>query len=203
MSLRNSWDDVEITDPQTMRALAHPVRLAILSQLQRAGPMTATQLSERVGASPSVASWHLRHLASFGLVADAADPSGRRDGRRRWWRAVSRGFRFQMPDGPEGRQAGRMLMTRMVAQAVEQAGRWTAEVAPRLDDRWSRESGSGNTRVRVTPAEARAIQEAIERVIGPYVEREVAGHEPGPDARTVRIIRLLLPELDDAEDDPS
>ena len=54
-----------------MRALTHPVRLAILSRLQRHGPATATELSEHVDASPSVTSWHLRHLAAFGLVRDS------------------------------------------------------------------------------------------------------------------------------------
>jgi DNA-binding transcriptional ArsR family regulator len=71
MSLTNPLGDFEITDPQAMRALAHPVRLAILVRLQRHGPATATQLSSFVDASPSVTSWHLRHLSSFGLVEDA------------------------------------------------------------------------------------------------------------------------------------
>ena len=54
-----------------MRALAHPVRLAILSRLQRHGPATATELSEHVDASPSVTSWHLRHLAASAWSATA------------------------------------------------------------------------------------------------------------------------------------
>jgi hypothetical protein len=70
MSLTNPYGDFELTDPQAMRALAHPVRLAILDRLQRHGPATATQLSPHVGATPSVTSWHLRHLATFGLVED-------------------------------------------------------------------------------------------------------------------------------------
>ena len=57
-----------------MRALAHPVRLAILSFLRRNGPTTATVLAPHVGATPSVPSLHLRHLAGFGLVTDA-DPA--------------------------------------------------------------------------------------------------------------------------------
>ena len=108
MSLRNPYGDFEITDPQAMRALAHPVRLAALSWLQRHGPATATQLSERVGASPSVTSWHLRHLANFGLVIDGPPPTGT-DKRQRWWRAATKGFRIEMPDTPEGAEAARLL----------------------------------------------------------------------------------------------
>jgi hypothetical protein len=55
-----------------MRALAHPVRLALLEQLQRHGPATASQLSPHVGATPSVTSWHLRHLAGS---ASSATPN--------------------------------------------------------------------------------------------------------------------------------
>ena len=95
MSLTNPYDDVELDDPRAMRALAHPVRLAILSRLQRHGPSTASRLSPDVGATPSVASWHLRHLASFGLVRDADVQA---DGRERWWEAAGRGIRFVAPD---------------------------------------------------------------------------------------------------------
>ncbi len=94
MSLTNPMGDFEVTDPKAMRALAHPVRLAILSRLQTHGPATATQLSPKVGATPSVTSWHLRHLASFGLVEDW---HGGTDRRQRWWQATSRGFRYEAP----------------------------------------------------------------------------------------------------------
>ena len=48
---KNSRDQLEITDPRAMRALAHPVRLDLLAALA-AGPLTATQCAERVGESP-------------------------------------------------------------------------------------------------------------------------------------------------------
>ncbi|RLQ11359.1 ArsR family transcriptional regulator, partial [Micromonospora sp. BL1] len=79
---RNPYGDLELTEPTAMRALSHPVRLAILSRLQRHGAATATELSEHVGASPSVTSWHLRHLAGFGLVRDSAVGG---DARKRYW----------------------------------------------------------------------------------------------------------------------
>src|SRR6476469_10568300 len=98
MSLRNPqnpYGDLELEDPRAMRALAHPVRLAILSHLQRTGPATATELSEHVDATPSVASWHLRHLAQFGLVRDSDVGD---DGRKRYWEAAARGVRIEFPD---------------------------------------------------------------------------------------------------------
>jgi DNA-binding transcriptional ArsR family regulator len=190
MSLKNPLGDFEITDPQAMRALAHPVRLAALSYLQRNGPATATQLSTEVGASPSVVSWHLRHLAGFGLVVDEPDPGA--DRRKRWWRAVARGVRFEMPDNVEGRAAGRMLRTEMMTEAVDQIGYWLAEIEPVLDEEWSRVGGSSNTRVRLTPDEAGQVEDAIEHLLAPYVTR--ADGDVPAEARGVRAIRFMLPE---------
>ncbi|WP_328521609.1 ArsR family transcriptional regulator [Kribbella sp. NBC_00359] len=192
MSLRNPYGDFEITDPQAMRALAHPVRLAALSYLQKNGPATATQLSEHVGASPSVTSWHLRHLATFGLVVDGPPPSGS-DRRQRWWNAVARGFRYAMPDTPEGTEAGRLLRTEMMNEALESAQHWIAETEPVLDPEWSRLGGSANTLLVLTPAEAEAVESAIEQLLAPYVQRRDAGDTPA-DARPVRYLRMSLPE---------
>ena len=43
----------ELTDPRAMRAMAHPVRLALMEALNHRGPMTATEAAELVGESPS------------------------------------------------------------------------------------------------------------------------------------------------------
>lgn len=192
MSLRNPYGDFEITDPQAMRALAHPVRLAALSHLQRNGPATATQLSEHVGASPSVTSWHLRHLATFGLVTDGPPPDGVADRRQRWWRAVARGFRFEMPDTPEGVEAGRMLGAELMNQVLENAQHWLTEIEPGLPARWRRAAGSANTRVHLTPDELQEVEDAIESVLAPYVQRGADGAPA--DAQPVRLLRLALPE---------
>lgn len=192
MSLRNPYGDFEITDPQAMRALAHPVRLAALSYLQKNGPATATQLSEHVGASPSVTSWHLRHLAEFGLVIDVPPPSGT-DRRQRWWNSAARGFRYEMPATPEGAEAGRLLRTEMMNQVLEAAQQWLVETEPSLDPEWSRLAGSANTLLSLTSAEAEALESAIEQLMAPYVQRRDAGETPD-DARPVRYLRISLPE---------
>src|SRR5579859_585429 len=74
-----------ITDPRTMRGLAHPARLAILQHLVLDGPATATECAEVAGLSPSACSYHLRALARYGFVDE--DPSGGSDRRHRPWRA--------------------------------------------------------------------------------------------------------------------
>ncbi|MEU7090643.1 helix-turn-helix domain-containing protein [Streptomyces viridifaciens] len=188
----NRLGDIEITDPKAMRALAHPVRLAILERLQRHGPATATQLSPDVGATPSVTSWHLRHLAGFGLVQDAEAAADRRERR---WEAVARGFRFGMPADEAGQSAARMLSREMFARSADLPHRWVTETEPELDPMWRKPAGLANTRVVVSPDELAAIEDAIQGVLAPYVTRDPAQRPSG--SRGVRLLRYVLPEADE------
>src|ERR687893_2706589 len=77
-----------IDEPETVRALAHPVRLELLTYLMANSPATASQCARAVGDTPSNCSYHLRALAKVGLVA--RDESA--DGRERPWRALVTGF---------------------------------------------------------------------------------------------------------------
>lgn len=186
--MSNPFDDVELT-PRGMRALAHPTRLAILNRLQKAGPSTATALAPEVGATPSVTSWHLRHLAEHGLVRDAAVES---DGRQRWWEAVGRGVRFTRPSDAAGRDAAALLSRMMFDQARDLPDRWAQEVEPLLEDDWRRAAGLSNTTIVATAAEVERIEAAIEEVLAPYVLRKDDA-APGGDARAVRMLRYVLP----------
>jgi DNA-binding transcriptional ArsR family regulator len=185
----NRYGDVEL-DAQGMRALAHPVRLAILTRLQQHGPQTATGLSQHVGASPSVTSWHLRHLAKHGLIRDAEDLG---NGRERWWKAASRGFRVAVSD-EVGRRAARALRDALDEAEGDQVGTWRREVEPHLELEWSALSGLANTTILVTREELEQVEDAMEALLAPYVLRKDGPAEEVPEgARLVRIRRHVLP----------
>ncbi|WP_233601145.1 MULTISPECIES: helix-turn-helix transcriptional regulator [Micromonospora] len=198
MSLRNPggagnpYGDLELTEPKAMRALSHPVRLAVLARLQRYGPATATELAEHVGATPSVTSWHLRHLAGFGLVQDSGTGG---DARKRYWRASAKGFRFRFPDDEEGQAASQVLSRAMFTQYADLPRRWMAEVEPQLAPEWRREAGVSNTNVPLTAVELAAVNAAIEQVLAPYVTRDPADRPAG--ARHVRFMRYVMPEAEE------
>jgi DNA-binding transcriptional ArsR family regulator len=183
--------DLVVSDPKVMRALAHPVRLAALSYLQRYGPATATQLADHVDASPSVISWHLRHLASFGLVDDA-EPEEGRDRRQRWWKARARGWAVEMGEDPESQAAGRMLRDELLATAQAQVGQWLTNIEPELEPQWHRLAGVANTRVMLTPSELESLQEKMTALLAEYVHRD-ASQIPA-EARLVRVLRHHLPD---------
>jgi DNA-binding transcriptional ArsR family regulator len=192
VSADNPLGDVVITDPTAMRALAHPVRLAILDLLRRNGPASATELAPALGASPSVTSWHLRHLASFGMVRDS-EPAA--DRRYRRWEAVGRGYRFEVPEDPgdaEARSAARLLSEQMFVRAGEVPARWLDRTEPGLDPAWRRLAGVSNTRVVVSADELAVILAGLENVLAPYVTRDAAGRPAG--SRGVRLMRYVLPE---------
>src|ERR1700686_3735301 len=80
----------DVNDPKTLRALTHPVRLALLEALALEGPLTATAAGELIGESPTTCSFHFRQLAKYGFVEEAdAGP-----GRNRPWKIINVGMRF-------------------------------------------------------------------------------------------------------------
>ncbi|HEY7225324.1 MAG TPA: helix-turn-helix domain-containing protein [Micromonosporaceae bacterium] len=87
---KTSTNRATIRDPAALRALAHPVRLALLDHLgQRPDGATATECATVVGLSPSATSYHLRALAKVGMITAA--PS-RGDGRERVWQVSHEGY---------------------------------------------------------------------------------------------------------------
>jgi DNA-binding transcriptional ArsR family regulator len=49
----------QISDARALRALSHPVRLALLEALAT-GPLTATEAGELIDETPTTCSFHLR-----------------------------------------------------------------------------------------------------------------------------------------------
>lgn len=80
-----------------LRAFAHPARLRMLSLL-RGRALSATQLAAELGIAHGSASYHLRQLASAGLV-ELAEQRVRRGGKERTYRLAQparlRGFGTQ------------------------------------------------------------------------------------------------------------
>ena len=119
---------VRLSDPRSLRAMAHPVRLELLARLRSQGPLTATQAGALVGESPANCSFHLRQLAKWGLVEEAG--GGR--GRERPWRATAAATTWsaagpdQAPDRTGAAAAGQELTRALAAWYVERLSAWAA-----------------------------------------------------------------------------
>lgn len=113
----------QLTDAREIRAIAHPVRMALLEALAREGPLTATEAGELLGESPSNMSFHLRTLAKYGFVEEA--PGGA--GRQRPWRRVPVQHVF-LDDSDEAATAvaTQTLSRHFAARAFERREEWEA-----------------------------------------------------------------------------
>jgi DNA-binding transcriptional ArsR family regulator len=111
----------KITDARTMRALAHPVRIALVEELALGGAMTATEVGERIGESPTTCSFHLRQLAKYGWVEEA----GGGKGRARPWRISAIGFSLASShDDPETDIAASTLTNLFVERQLNRYRVW-------------------------------------------------------------------------------
>ena len=93
-------------DPRILRAIAHPARSRILSELHAAGSLRAADVARILDIPANQASFHLRQLAKYGLVVEA--PEEARDKRDRVWRmAPEDGISFRTTDvlAQPGREA--------------------------------------------------------------------------------------------------
>ena len=142
----------ELTDPRAMRAMAHPVRLALLEALSHHGQLTATEAAEIVGESPSNCSFHLRQLAKYGFVEEADGGTGR----QRPWRSVHTGMRFtDVQEDPETALAAGTLARVFHERWLERA-RAGMDRRQYLPEEWRRVTGSDQMTLYVTPEEMKA-----------------------------------------------
>lgn len=87
-----STEWTKISEPERIRALAHPLRLELLDYLREVPEATATECAERTGESVASCSFHLRTLAKYGYI----EPAERR-GREKPWRLARRGTHDMRP----------------------------------------------------------------------------------------------------------
>ena len=66
-------------NPRSIRALAHPARLAIINALVTGDELTATECAELTGLSPSATAYHLKLLERYGIVETAPSRPDRRE----------------------------------------------------------------------------------------------------------------------------
>ncbi|MDE3131923.1 MAG: helix-turn-helix transcriptional regulator [Acidobacteriota bacterium] len=156
-----------ITDAQTMRALAHPVRLELLDLLQRDGELTATRAAEALGDSPGNMSWHLQTLAKYGFVEEA----GGGKGRSRPWRLVEKSNRFTASDDdPGAAAAGTALAGQVLDRAVEMDRQWMATRSS-YPTEWQNSAFLNNSIAYLTADELLAVCEEFVAIVVRYNER--------------------------------
>lgn len=176
-----------ITDAKALRALAHPLRVALLNHLMAYGPLTASECAEAVGSTASNCSWHLRNLALYQLV-ERVESS---DGRQRPWRAAATGFDYgDLEAGPAARAANQALSTLWLDEDHRLAREYLRR-HDQLDDAWRRVGGLSNYELRMSPEELGRLRDALDALIRPYIG--LTRDDPPPHAQPVHLSLLAFP----------
>lgn len=87
-----------VTDPATLRALAHPLRQRIIWELAVRESARAADLASIIDEPANVVSYHLRALAKVGILEEA--PELARDTRDRVWRMAHQEGLYAEPGEP-------------------------------------------------------------------------------------------------------
>ena len=118
-------------DAQTLKVLAHPMRVQMLRILQLRKKVSVTSLAAELSETTGATSYHLRQLARHGLVEQfESDEPGPGAGRKQqWWRMAvdeihTTGFDFLANE--ETREAAGFLLREHAADRSRRMANWYA-----------------------------------------------------------------------------
>jgi hypothetical protein len=161
------------------------------------GPLTATELADRLDETPANCSWHLRKLAEYAFVEEA----GGGIGRQRPWRVRQVGLAWDDVEAtPVERRAGRALSEMMLQRQVT---RFLAARTQLLDDGdldWADAATSSEHASWLTADELDALNLEIRAVLERYAGRLTDPSQRPPGSRLCELVAwgspLLLPGVE-------
>lgn len=182
-------------DMESLKALAHPLRVQILDTLSTYGEFTASGLAERLGESSGATSYHLRQLEKHGFVREV---EGKGTGRERWWQRTPGGISLTASaDGIGDTAAGQAAAKTVIRQWERNRSSLLEDFQERgydlLPD-WIPASNTTTVNLRLTRDQLKEISEAWEAFIDPYVDRFRGQDIPG--SRPTQIHFNAFPVVD-------
>ncbi|MFC9690787.1 winged helix-turn-helix domain-containing protein [Kribbella sp. NPDC056951] len=191
-----------ITDARTLRAIAHPVRIAIMEQLTIHGAMTATEVGDRLDETPANCSWHLRKLAEYGFVEEA--PGG--TGRQRPWQVTHIGMTWgdeaDSPQGADIQLAGQALTEVLVAREVDRLMESQARAVDEPSE-WRSAATSTQSMMWLTAEELEAANEAVREALMKHFDRHQDPALRPPGSRLCAFLSWGVPTYGLADPTPS
>jgi DNA-binding transcriptional ArsR family regulator len=172
---------------EAVKVLAHPLRSRLLGELRTNGPATATALAEALDTNSGATSYHLRKLASVGLVEE----TGEGKGRERWWRAsheMHSWFASDLDDDPDGIAVAAWLRGEALRRFQVFAEEWFASEYD-WPVEWRDAGGSSDYLLQLSAAQLSDLGRDLFDVIERY--RRLA---PGPDPARVVLYTFAFPQ---------
>ncbi|MEV4350324.1 helix-turn-helix domain-containing protein [Actinoplanes sp. NPDC049596] len=178
-----------LTDPRSLRAYAHPLRLRLIGLLRSEGPMTATQAAAALDDNVPNCSFHLRQLAKYGLAERVPGV----DARERPWRATAPSTSWADDSDDRDMRAATDQLNRVLLRDYTQ--RAEAYLAVRGDEpaEWRAAAGFGDALVHVTAAELRELTGQMEALFERFADRMADPTARPPGSRLIQLIQMAVP----------
>jgi DNA-binding transcriptional ArsR family regulator len=180
----------QLTDSRTLRALTHPVRIALIEALLLHGAMTATEVGEQIGESSTTCSFHLRQLEKYGFVEEA----GGGKGRSRPWQLTSTGMQFRSAHADPETEMAAVALVRMLRDRQFARYQTWLETSQNFPREWRDAAGSSESIIYLTPTELEELSEEVLALVLPrFRERLTDPARRPPDAVPVEILMMSYP----------
>jgi len=170
-------------DATALKVLAHPLRSRLLTALRAGGPATATALASRLATNTGATSYHLRKLASVGLVEE----TGEGHGRERWWRAATEMHGFTQRDvayDPDARAAADWLRRYYLRSFVDRFEHWL-DVHEAWPIEWQEVADASDRLLRLSPTRLAELEAEASALLDRY-------RDPDPDDPEAKAVEVHL-----------
>jgi DNA-binding transcriptional ArsR family regulator len=179
-------------DLESLRALAHPLRVQLLDALSTYGSFTASGLAERLNESSGATSYHLRQLEKHGFVREV---EGKGSGRERWWERVPGGIEVGIGEVLET-PAGRAASSIVLHQWQVNRDRLLTEFLDRGDElgkEWREPANVSTVNLRLTSEQLVEVSALFEEAL---LKLDVYRGQDLPGSRPVQVQLNVFPVVD-------
>jgi DNA-binding transcriptional ArsR family regulator len=177
----------KIEDVETLRALAHPLRVRLLGALRVDGPATASELGRRFDESSGSTSYHLRQLERYGFVVEDETQPSRRERR---WRAAHDVTSFHPADfldDDAGREAVDVMDQQWLRFLLDTVQTWQRERHAWSQD-WVRAADRSDLVLRLRAEDLEQLSQELLEV----AQRWANNQRPTDDEQARQVVVNLL-----------
>jgi DNA-binding transcriptional ArsR family regulator len=181
-------------DLESLKALAHPLRVRIVDTLSTYGSFTASGLAERLGESSGATSYHLRQLEKHNFVREV---EGKGTARERWWERVPGSITVPdstSADSPTQRAASQLVLHEWTSSREQRLRQFVYRSDDMLATDWVEASMVSSASLFLTVEQLAEITKSL----GTYLDEQVVKYRGQriAGARPVQIQLAAFPVID-------
>lgn len=184
---------LDVTDPTSLRALAHPTRVRLLRLVRTHQPVTGAELAPMIGESTASVSYHLSVLARHGFIEPDPTPGATR--RHKPWRQTfdelridSTATRYGSGDTAPGDGVGGAVLSTLLS---ETRGEQDAYLRTPVDPEQAvADAATFQLSQLVLTVEAAG---ELSAAVAEVVDRYRSDRSPGPDEARFSVTFIAVP----------